>query len=113
MSVTPWENETTMTAKISPQAAELLIIIDEHSVLGDDGRFWIPPSGYNKSYSDTLGRAVFIYGAGIARSLKALERRGLIVFNPIVAYASQVTEQGRMLVESWRENNTWPVKVAV
>ncbi len=97
-------------AKLSWQQAEFLILIDDHC--SPDGRFWVPPSGYKRSYSETLGRDVYVDGAGVAASLKALQRRGLIEFKPSVSpYASKITEAGRVLIEQWREMGEWPVEV--
>ncbi len=93
--------------KLSPHACELLIAIDDQC---DGNSYWLPPSGLKLSWSETLGRDVYVDGNSSAAALKALERRGLIKFMPLANYASKITEEGRQLIESWRENG-WPVKV--
>lgn len=108
--------------KLSPPQAELLILIDDHSVM--EGPYWHPvsnePRDYrhgtpdvDKAYSPTLGRKVIVEGAGSAASLRALESKGLIEFHPEFKslYWSRITEEGRLLIEKWRESDKWPVKV--
>jgi DNA-binding MarR family transcriptional regulator len=100
------------TLKLSSQQAEFLILINDRSEIGSEGRFWVPPHSH-RSYSDTLQRDVPVSGAGSANTLKSLEKKGLIEYPDIdmakSCYYFRITEEGRLLVESWRETDTWPV----
>lgn len=110
--------------KLSPPQAELLVLIDDHSIM--EGPYWHPVSngqrGYrhgmpavDKAYSPTLGRKVIVEGAGSAASLRALDNKGLIEFHPEFRslYWARITEEGRLLIEKWRESDKWPIKVKV
>ena len=98
---------------MKPLAAELLILIADHSEVAHDGVCWVPPGGYKESWSNTLGRNVYIDGAGVASALRGLERRGLIAFTHLTKYSARITEDGLLLIESWCQSNSWPVQVGV
>lgn len=107
-----------MGKQLSWQQVEMLILIGDWSDIDDEGRFWVPTryvNIYTSSYSATLGRILIVEGAGSARTIRSLANRGLIKF--IRGYESslwcRITEEGRMLIESWRESGQWPVKVVV
>lgn len=90
---------------LSEHALRLLDVIDGSS--GSDGSFWIPPSGLKQSWSTRFHNPVFVDGPKSASALKALERRGLIRFMPLCDYASQITEDGRILCEHL-DAEGWP-----
>lgn len=96
-----------MSKKLSPHACELLILISD---ICDGTRYFVPPAGNKTSWSSTLGRSVFVDGSPSSSALNALQRRGLIKFKPIADYAAEITEDGKLLVEEWREKG-WPVQI--
>ena len=99
--------------KLTNLAAELLILIGDSSGTSPDEVCWVPPGGDGMSWSETLGRPLFISGARVANTLRGLQRNGLISFTHLTPYAARITEEGRLLVERWREENSWPVEVKV
>lgn len=104
--------------KLSWQQAEMLILIGDWSDIDDEGRFWAPSSRLNEYASHrsvTLGRELVVEGAGSARTIDSLAKRGLVKYIPGYRdqYWCRITEDGRMLIESWRESGRWPVRVVI
>ena len=111
-----------MATKLSWQQAEMLILIGEKSVIAEDvvdeksAPFWAPPMNhYSTAYSETLGRWLYIQGAASVSTMRSLGRRGLIRFLDGYEnlYWCRITEEGRMLIESWRESGNWPVEARI
>lgn len=105
-----------IVSRLTPQQAEFLILLSERSEVDDAGQFWVPPDGLKQARSEILGRTLFVDGGGVATTLKSLVRRGLAKYagldNAERCYFMRITEEGRLLVEHWRETNSWPVTVS-
>lgn len=94
--------------KLSPHAAEMLILIGDHC--DPDGRYFVPPAGNKTAWSETMGREIFVDGQPSAAAINALIRKGLVERMRLGKYSAKITEEGRKLIEHWRETG-WPVKV--
>lgn len=86
--------------KLSQDEAKALILLSE----------WTTVDGDNEV---VLGIAESCWTTGeheivSERSAMSLAAKGLAKKSSDHVY---ITEEGRLLVESWRENGTWPVKV--
>lgn len=93
--------------QLSDQAVRLLVLIGDNSVIEDDGICWVP--GPTTEHSETLGGPVLVGGAGDARIITSLVKKGLIRLVPELGrYAARITEEGRLLVERMRESGTLP-----
>jgi len=96
-----------MKMKLNHFDATALIMISEHSEI-DGSRTLVSTLEYQ---SHILGGVETVS----EKSIRSLATKGLVKTDrkhaKTIAVEAYITEEGRLLVESWRENGTWPVKV--
>ncbi len=99
--------------KLSARAWEILLVIDERTVDGPDGHFWVPGMLYGTSdYCNRLGRFVNINGSGDAKIIKSLAAKGLVKMRSVQRYACGITEDGRLQVERGLEQGAIPLELS-
>ncbi|MDP2730559.1 MAG: hypothetical protein Q8O55_08745 [Dehalococcoidales bacterium] len=83
-----------MKVVLSKRAKELLLIIDKRTdrdfTTGAISIYFVPLGAGNDN----------VWGAGDARSLNSLERKGLIQRMPVAEYSFAITEEGRLIAQT-------------
>jgi len=99
--------------KLSVRAWEILLAIDERCWGEPGGGYWTPSEERRGAddYCQRLGYFVNIRGPGDARILASLRSRGLLEKprRDVHHLASRITEDGRLLIEQWVEQDTIPL----
>lgn len=99
------------SAPLSEQALLLLLLIDQNTRRADNGtieRYWMPSSSRGGETIYATGETIVVSGSGVAKSLQALAKRGLIgqtshMRDAMSKYAYFITEHGHCALEQQYE----------
>lgn len=96
--------------KLTTLQAEALVLVDDNTKVG--GKYMGPLAYRPGLWSPTLGRKT----CPTAATIRSLERRRLVEIDPArdlnCILACRITEDGRLQIERWQDDDAWPISVA-